>query len=88
MSRRERRPHRKSRISKRTVAIAGRKTSISLENEFWESLTEIATGHGMSRPELISAIKSERRHGNLSSAIRLFVLDFYRQRKRRDTAKT
>jgi predicted DNA-binding ribbon-helix-helix protein len=66
-------------VVNRAVTLAGRKTGVSLEDAFWRSLKEIASGRDMSRPELIAAIKSERRHANLSSAIRLFVLDFYRQ---------
>ena len=66
-------------VGRHSVSIAGRITSVSLENAFWQSLKEIASERGMTPPELIRAINSERRHGNLSSAIRLFVLDFYRQ---------
>ena len=80
----------KSPVVKHTVVIARRKTSVSLEDAFWQSLKEIASGRGMSRPELITTIDSER-HGGLSSAIRLLVLDFYRQPNpvsKRDTAKT
>jgi predicted DNA-binding ribbon-helix-helix protein len=51
----------------------------SLEDAFWQALKEIASERGMTPPELIRAINSERQRGNLSSAIRLFVLDFYRQ---------
>jgi predicted DNA-binding ribbon-helix-helix protein len=65
-------------VGKRAVLIAGRKTSVSLEGAFWQSLKEIASEHDMSRHELVAAIDSKRRHANLSSAIRLFVLDFYR----------
>jgi predicted DNA-binding ribbon-helix-helix protein len=68
----------KSTVRKHAVMIDGRKTSVSLEDAFWQSLDEIAIEHDMSRPELIRAINSERQHANLSSAIRLFVLDFYR----------
>jgi predicted DNA-binding ribbon-helix-helix protein len=45
----------------------------------WQSLKEIASEHDMTPSELVADINSERRHANLSSAIRLFVLDFYRQ---------
>ena len=75
-------PKRSSRqitVVKHSVSIAGHNTSVSLEDEFWEALKEIARERGMTPPELIRAINSERRRGNLSSAIRLFVLDFYRQ---------
>ena len=73
------RPHRKSRVRRRTVVIAGNETSVSLEDTFWQSLKEIAEERDMTLSKLITTVKSERRHGNLSSAIRLFVLDFYRQ---------
>ena len=69
----------KSMVAKRTVSIAGHKTSVSLEDAFWQSLKEIASERDMTRSELIADIKSERRHANLSSAVRLFVLDFYQQ---------
>ena len=68
----------KSRIGKRSVVIAGHKTSISLEQDFWQGLREIAGRRNMRLPELVTSIDTERRHTNLSSAIRLFVLDFYR----------
>ena len=67
----------KSLIVKRSVVIAGQKTSVSLEDAFWNSLKEIARAGNMSLPDLLTAIASGRRHGNLSSAIRLFVLNFY-----------
>jgi predicted DNA-binding ribbon-helix-helix protein len=66
-------------VVKRTVTIAGHKTSVSLEDAFWQSLKEIASERDMTRSELIADIKSKRRHANLSSAVRLFVLDFYQQ---------
>ena len=69
----------KSTVGRHTVSIAGRNTSVSLENAFWQSLKEIASEHDMTPSELVADIKSQRRHANLSSAIRLFVLDFYRQ---------
>jgi predicted DNA-binding ribbon-helix-helix protein len=71
----------KSRISKRSIGIAGHKTSVSLEDEFWDSLKEIAAERGMAVPELVAAIDADREHGNLSSAIRLFVLGVYRDRR-------
>jgi len=72
-------PHPKSTVVKRSVWVAGRQTSVSLEDAFWQSLKEIASMHDMTLSELITAIDSERQRGNLSSAIRVFVLDFYRQ---------
>jgi len=68
----------KSPVVKRSIVIAGHKTSVSLEDAFWRGLKEIASGPDMTLSDLVAAIDSERQHGNLSSAIRLFVLDFYR----------
>ena len=67
-----------SSIVKRSIMIAGHKTSVSLEDAFWKGLKEIASSRDTSLSDLVAAIDSERRHNNLSSAIRLFVLDFYR----------
>ena len=64
----------KSSIVKRSVVIEGHKTSVSLEDQFWSGLKEIAHARQMTVSKLISKIE-EARHGNLSSAIRLFVLD-------------
>jgi predicted DNA-binding ribbon-helix-helix protein len=68
----------KSPVKRRSIVIAGHSTSVSLEEAFWKGLREIASGRNMTTSELIAAINSERRHSNLSSAIRLFVLGFYR----------
>jgi len=70
----------KSPVVKRSIVIAGHKTSVSLEDAFWKSLKEIAGGRDMTLSDLVASIDSDRRHGNLSSAIRLFVLDHYRAR--------
>ena len=51
---------------------------MSLEDAFWKGLKDIAGTRDMTLSELVAAIDSDRRHGNLSSAIRLFVLDHYR----------
>ena len=67
----------KSLILKRSVVIAGHRTSISLEEAFWRELKEIAGLRKMPLSELIGTIDTERTHANLSSAIRLFVLDFH-----------
>jgi predicted DNA-binding ribbon-helix-helix protein len=69
----------KSPVVKRSIVIAGHKTSVSLEDAFWQGLKDIAGTRDMTLSELVAHIDSERRHGNLSSAIRLFVLDHYRQ---------
>ena len=68
----------KSLVSKRSIVIAGHKTSVSLEDQFWNSLKEIARERNMALVELVSAIDADRQHANLSSAIRLFVLGVYR----------
>jgi predicted DNA-binding ribbon-helix-helix protein len=68
----------KSPVVKRSIVIAGHKTSVSLEDEFWKALKFIAHGRSMTLSELIASIDTARRHGNLSSGIRLFVLDYYR----------
>lgn len=59
---------------KRSVRIAGHATSVSLEPAFWEALQEIALRRGVSLNALIAGIDAERA-GNLSSAVRVFVLD-------------
>jgi predicted DNA-binding ribbon-helix-helix protein len=70
----------KSPVVKRSIVVAGHKTSVSLEDAFWKGLKEIAGGRDTTLSELVAAIDAQRQHGNLSSAIRLFVLDFYRTR--------
>jgi predicted DNA-binding ribbon-helix-helix protein len=72
----------KSLVLKRSIVIAGHKTSVSLEGEFWDSLKEIAVERGITIKELVAAIDADREHGNLSSAIRLFVLGAYRDQRR------
>ena len=68
----------KSLVIKRSVVVAGHKTSVSLEDAFWKGLKEIAGERDTTLSELVGKIDSEREYGNLSSALRLFVLDFYR----------
>lgn len=68
----------KSPVVKRSIVIAGHKTSVSLEDAFWKGLKEIAGERDMTLSELVASIDSDRQHGNLSSGIRLFVLDHYR----------
>jgi predicted DNA-binding ribbon-helix-helix protein len=68
----------KSLVIKRSIVVAGHKTSISLEDAFWNALKEIAKARNVTLSHLVGAIDSERQHENLSSAIRLFVLGVYR----------
>ena len=67
----------KSPVIKRSIVIAGHKTSVSLEDAFWRGLKDIALSRRITLSDLVGTIDAERRHGNLSSAIRLFVLDHY-----------
>ena len=78
----------KSPVVKRSIVIAGHKTSVSLEDAFWKSLKEIAGTREATLSDLVASIDSERRHGNLSSAIRLFVLDHYRTQRPTPAAET
>jgi predicted DNA-binding ribbon-helix-helix protein len=68
----------KSPVVKRSIVIAGHKTSVSLEDAFWKGLKDIAIVRQITLSDLVASIDAERSHGNLSSAIRLFVLDHYR----------
>src|SRR5262245_46748244 len=68
----------KSPVVKRSIVITGHKTSVSLEDAFWSGLKDIAASRNLTLSELVASIDGERRQGNLSSAIRLFVLDHYR----------
>lgn len=68
----------KSPVVKRSIVIAGHKTSVSLEDAFWKGLKEIALRREITLSDLVASIDTGRSHGNLSSAIRLFVLDYYR----------
>jgi len=70
----------KSLIAKRSIVVAGHKTSVSLEDAFWKAIKEIAIARGTTSSSVISSIDTERERGNLSSSIRLFVLDFYRRK--------
>jgi predicted DNA-binding ribbon-helix-helix protein len=72
----------KSPVIKRSIDIAGHKTSVSVEDAFWTALKEIAQARRQSLADLIGAIdgarQSGKHSGNLSSAIRVFVLEHYR----------
>ncbi|TCK23275.1 putative DNA-binding ribbon-helix-helix protein [Ancylobacter aquaticus] len=68
----------KSPVVKRSIVIAGHKTSVSLEDQFWDALKEIAANRRSTLSEIVASIDSGRNQGNLSSAIRLYVLAHYR----------
>jgi predicted DNA-binding ribbon-helix-helix protein len=65
-------------IKKRSVLIAGHSTSLSLEPEFWSALRDIAGLRGTSLNRLVASVDAGRA-GNLSSALRVFVLECYRR---------
>ena len=69
----------KSAIIKRSIVISGHNTSVSLEDAFWRALKEIAASRRTTLSDLVARIDADRRQGNLSSAIRLFVLASYRE---------
>jgi predicted DNA-binding ribbon-helix-helix protein len=64
-----------SAIVKRSVSLGGHKTSISLEDAFWNYLKEVADSRGVSVSVIVAEIQAQDRRTNLSSAIRLFVLE-------------
>lgn len=68
----------KSVVIRHSVVVNGRKTSISLENEFWEALQEIAERQNISLSKLVERIGQDRTNINLSSAIRVFLFDYFR----------
>jgi len=69
-----------STVLKRSVVINHHKTSVSLEDAFWKAIKGIAAGRSMTLSDLVAAVDSDRRQGNLSSALRLYVLEHYRSR--------
>jgi predicted DNA-binding ribbon-helix-helix protein len=69
-----------STVVRRSIVLAGHKTSVSLEDAFWVGLKEIAKARRKTLSDLVGNIDTDREHGNLSSALRLFVLSHYQQR--------
>jgi predicted DNA-binding ribbon-helix-helix protein len=65
----------KSTVVKRSIVVAGHKTSVSLEDAFWNGLKDIVRERHMTLSELVAEIDARRQFGNLSSALRLFVLE-------------
>lgn len=65
----------RSRVLKRSIVVGRHKTSVSLEDVFWNELRAIAQEWGVHLSQLVARIDVERQHGNLSSAIRLFVFE-------------
>ena len=69
-------------LRKRSVLIAGHSTSVSLEEPFWDALKDIAASRGCSLNALVESVDGTR-DGNLSSALRVFVLEVVRDQNRR-----
>jgi predicted DNA-binding ribbon-helix-helix protein len=63
---------------KHSVVLGDHRTSVSLEDEFWKGLRGIAKRRGTTLSNLLGRIDADRHSANLSSAIRLFVLRYYR----------
>jgi predicted DNA-binding ribbon-helix-helix protein len=70
----------KSAVVKRSIVLAGHKTSVSLEDAFWQGLKDIAKTQRKTLSDLVGSIDTQREQGNLPSALRLFVLGHYRVR--------
>ena len=75
-----RKRHRRMRsaILKRGIYISGLRTTVSLEEAFWDALQNIAVARGTTRVSLIAQVR-KRKHANFSSALRLFVIGYYRR---------
>jgi predicted DNA-binding ribbon-helix-helix protein len=73
----------KSAVTKRSVVIGGHKTSVSLEEPFWSEVRAIAEAEQITVSNLLRRIDRERSNANLSSAIRVYVLENVREKVRR-----
>jgi predicted DNA-binding ribbon-helix-helix protein len=67
-----------SPVIKRSIVVGGHKTSVSLEDAFWQGLKEIARSRRTTLSDVVGDLDIQRSQGNLSSTIRLFVLGHYR----------
>lgn len=77
----------KSLVIKRSIVIGGHKTSVSLEEAFWQELKRIAGHQRVTLSSMVGSIDMQRQQGNLSSAIRLFVLEQTRARALEETSQ-
>jgi predicted DNA-binding ribbon-helix-helix protein len=73
----------KSSVVKRSIVIGGHKTSVSLEDPFWDELKKIAHARQVTLSELVANIDGGRKQSNLSSTIRQFVLEHFQNAKKR-----
>jgi predicted DNA-binding ribbon-helix-helix protein len=69
----------KSLVAKRVVVVGSHKTSVTVEAPFWEALKEIAAHEGNTVHQLVTGIDKDRLHANLSSQLRVYVLEHYRR---------
>ena len=79
-----RKPGGMSNVKKRSMTIGGRRTSIGLEDEFWNALREIARGWGITATRLVNDIAKQgelSETSNLSSAVRVYILRHYQSAK-------
>jgi predicted DNA-binding ribbon-helix-helix protein len=75
----------KTAVHKHSIYINGRKTSISLEDDFWFGLLEIAVAKKTTVPALVGRVDRDRRIVNLSSALRTFVFNYFKARGKQKT---
>ena len=85
---RKKRRYQTSPVVKRSINLARHKTSVSLENQFWEALGEIARKRNIPIAVLIEQIDNNRTGSNLSSSIRLFVLSYFKTVSRLSPSNT
>lgn len=76
----------KSLVVKRSIVVDHHKTSVSLEDDFWQALRDIAHGRGETLSQLVAGIDASRQTPNLSSAIRMYVLWYYMDQSARQQA--
>ena len=69
-------------LNKRSISINGRRTGYFVEPPFWESLKDIAKQRGQTMTKVVEEIDLARTDGNLSSAIRVFVLAYFRENRK------
>jgi predicted DNA-binding ribbon-helix-helix protein len=69
-------------MKKRSISIAGHRTSIALEDEFWILVQRISVEMDLSIPKLLELIENQKKSDNLASAIRLYVLDYLTNNKK------
>ena len=73
---------RPSPVRKRSLFLGAKQTSVSMEDEFWQALTEIAKRRGVSRTQVVREVEERRTVHKLSSALRIFILEHYRKHSR------